>query len=229
MEIVPHIHLIDGVRGANSYLVETGEALVLVDTGLPGNGRRIATYIAKLGKGHEGIALVLLTHADIDHSGSVAELVEVFGAKVAIHRKDAPRLAGETKLKELDGIWALAIDFLTRFSHFRPVVPDIKLENGDEIYGLKVIHTPGHTQGHICLLAPGDVLFAGDALRITSRGRLKGPSRGVTPDLEQAIHSLRSLSNLSFDAVLPGHGKPIVGGGREKLKRLLSEMSSYGA
>ena len=58
---------------------------------------------------------------------------------------------------------------------FQPIKPDIILKDGDEIDHLRVIHTPGHTEGSICLYKTGDVLFAGDAVRTDRRGNLKLP------------------------------------------------------
>ena len=74
MEIISGIHKIEGVRGANCYLVITETGMLVIDTGMPGNGNRIKNYIKELGKKPSDINYVVLTHADIDHVGSAAEL-----------------------------------------------------------------------------------------------------------------------------------------------------------
>ena len=95
MEIARGIHRIEGVRGANSYLVFTDSGAALVDTGMPGNEKRILEYIEGAGIEPKRLEYIILTHADIDHSGSVAKLKGLTDAKVAIHEADAPRLRRE--------------------------------------------------------------------------------------------------------------------------------------
>lgn len=94
MEIVDGIHIFDGIRGANSYLYSTANVSLIIDTGMPGNTKRIIEQILKLKQPVENIKMIVLTHSDIDHSGSAAELKRLTGAKVAIHEKDAPRFPG---------------------------------------------------------------------------------------------------------------------------------------
>src|SRR5208283_5194339 len=104
MEVAKGIHLIPSVRGANSYLIHSQGETIIVDTGMPGNDARILDYVKRLGIEPSSISTIILTHPDIDHSGSVAKLKEkLTNAKVAIHEADAPRLAGEKKLKEVKG------------------------------------------------------------------------------------------------------------------------------
>ena len=66
------IHRIPGVRGANAWLVASDEGLVLVDTGLPGNGGRIVAFLAALGRAPGDLSAIALTHYDPDHAGSAA-------------------------------------------------------------------------------------------------------------------------------------------------------------
>ena len=62
---------------------------------MPGNERKIVEYAKKLGMEPGRLSYIILTHPDIDHSGSAAKLKGLTGAKVAIHEADAPRLSGE--------------------------------------------------------------------------------------------------------------------------------------
>ena len=98
--------LIPGMRASNAYLrkTEAGE-LILIDSGMPGNAKRIAEYILGRNLDPKSLSLLLLTHADIDHAGSIWELKQKFApdAKVAIHTEDAPRVSGEKKNKEVKG------------------------------------------------------------------------------------------------------------------------------
>ena len=210
MEIARGIHRIDGVRGANSYLVSSDEGAAVIDAGMPGNEGRIIEYAGRFSI-EPGTALryVILTHSDIDHSGSVAKLRTTTGAKVAIHGADAPRLAGEKKIKEMKGPMGVLFGLMSPFMRFTPVRPDILLKDSDRILGLTVIHTPGHTHGSISLYRENDAIFVGDALRTDSSGRPRLPSGATTVDMEQARASVKKISTYRYDCLLPGHGPPI--------------------
>src|SRR5271169_6611056 len=118
MELSPGIHRIDGVRGANSFLVVADERAAVIDTGVPGNENKIVEYSKKMGIEPGKISYIILTHADIDHSGSAAKLKDLTGAKVAVHEADAPRVSGEKKLKEVKGAAGLLLGVMGPFMRF---------------------------------------------------------------------------------------------------------------
>ena len=74
MEIAPGVIRFGGIRGANSYGCLTGEGIAVIDTGLPGSGKRILGQIRDLGIDPGQVRQIILTHSDIDHAGSAAEL-----------------------------------------------------------------------------------------------------------------------------------------------------------
>jgi len=209
MEIAKGIHRIDGVRGANSYLVLAGESAAVIDTGMPGNENRIVGYAKGAGLEPERLSYIVLTHPDMDHSGSVAKLRSLTGAKVAIHEADSPRLSGEKKLKEVKGFMGVMLGVMNVFIRMTPVTPDIVLKNSDRILNLTVIHTPGHTAGSICLYKENEAIFVGDALRVNSDGYPHLPSRSMNADTEQAKESARKISTYQYNLLLPGHGPAI--------------------
>ena len=90
MRLADGVYKVDGGRAANVYLVETGHGLLVVDTGMPGNARRIVAFIQGIGRQAADLRYIVLTHCDIDHTGSVAGLKELTGAEVAIHELDGP-------------------------------------------------------------------------------------------------------------------------------------------
>jgi glyoxylase-like metal-dependent hydrolase (beta-lactamase superfamily II) len=151
MEIARGIHGIEGVRGADSYLVSSSAGSALVDTGMPGNEKRIIEYISGAGIEPKRLDYIILTHPDMDHSGSVAELKGLTDAKVAIHEVDAPRLAGEMRLKEVKGVMGVLFGVMSPFIRFTPVKPDVLLKDSERIFDCMVIHSPGHTDGSISL------------------------------------------------------------------------------
>ena len=73
MEILPGIHKIDGVIGANSYLIIEKSGNLIIDTGMPGNTQRIIDYLDKVGPSLRGVFMIVLTHSDIDHTGSALD------------------------------------------------------------------------------------------------------------------------------------------------------------
>jgi glyoxylase-like metal-dependent hydrolase (beta-lactamase superfamily II) len=208
MEIAPGVIRFRGVRGANSYGCLTGEGIAVIDTGLPGSGKRILGQIRELGMSPGQVRQIILTHSDIDHAGSAAELRLTTGAPVAVHREDARGLEERSAQKRVKGPGGLLLRLLKAFIEFSPVAPDILLEDGDEIAGLTVIHCPGHTKGSICLYKPGAFLITGDAVLGDRKGLVKGPSRALSADIGQARESLKKLTELEYDILLPGHGKP---------------------
>ena len=221
MEIISGIHRVDGVRGANSYLVIGEGAITVIDTGMRGNGKKIVEYIKSLGRDPCEVESIVLTHADFDHSGSAVELKEMTGAKVAIHEGDALRFSRVMGLKKMRGIFTPLLKVMSRIMNFPAIKPDIMLREGDKIGDLKVIHTPGHTEGSICLYKPGELIFVGDVLKSNKNGSLELPWRLVTLDMVKAKESLRKISQLQFNILLPGHGRPVLQDAQEKVRHLL--------
>ena len=209
MEITEGIHLIPRVRGANAYLVKRDDGITVVDTGLPGNAGKIIDYVQSIGGHPSDIKTIVLTHSDMDHAGSVARLKEETNAKVAIHEADAPRLSGEKEPKAVKGVLGLLLRAMAAVMRFKRMKADVLLKDSDIIDGLTVIHTPGHTDGSICLYLPGRALFVGDALLTDDERMLSLPRRSMSTDLDQAKESIKKISELKYSVLLPGHGPPI--------------------
>jgi hydroxyacylglutathione hydrolase len=225
MEIIPGVHRIDGVRGANAYLVVGEDEMLVIDTGMPGNAKRIAAYIERLGKRLPDVKFIILTHADLDHSGSAAGLRRMTGAKLAIHAGDAQILRGKESFKTIRGPLGLVAKLAMRLLPFRPAEPDIIVTADSEIKGFKIVHVPGHTGGSICVYKPGKVIFVGDALRSDSNGNPKPPSRISSLDDTKARASLATISALDFATLLPGHGAPVMDNASQKVKNMVGCQS----
>jgi len=188
---------------ANSYIYGT----ILVDAGLP--PMAVRQY-------KDEIDTIVLTHCHFDHTARIKEIAFMCKAKVAIHKNDARGL--------VDDALSLSMNFGARSPG---IVPDIVLAEGDVIGELKVLHTPGHTPGSICLFSERDkVLFSGDTVFSDGCfGRYDFPG-GSRRELAQ---SLKRLSLLDIEGLYPGHGEPVEQAGRRHIAAAQELMKSgYG-
>ena len=195
MEIVRGVHQVDGIIG-NSYIIN-GKKMVVIDTGLPGNSRKIINYIrVALKRSPNDVTTIILTHYHADHSGNVYELKNLTGAIIAIHADDADYVSGK---KEMPA-------GRTPIQH---VTPDTLLQDGDKIAGLTCVHSPGHTAGSVALYDPNRrILFSGDTLGF-DEGHVHGPREEFSEDMKLVKNSIITLSGLDYDLMLPGHGSPL--------------------
>ncbi|MDR3685625.1 MAG: MBL fold metallo-hydrolase [Coriobacteriia bacterium] len=208
MELSDGVYQIEGVRGANAYVVKTQEGLLVVDTGLPGNADGIVTFVRGLGYAPSDIRTIVITHSDPDHVGSVARLKALTGAKVVIHADDAPTLAGGPSAKNPPGPLAVVFSVLSRFMRVEPISADVVLHDGDSVSGFTVMHTPGHTPGSITLVRDA-VVFSGDALLSDSKGDVRLPRKALSANYDQALASADKIRALEYRLLLTGHGKPV--------------------
>ncbi len=181
-----------GPVGTNVHLLadeRSGEA-VAIDTAIPS----LAWISDELAARSWTLKLIISTHGHWDHIGDNAAVAEHTSADIAVHPLDAHRLTDPKPL------WAPF--------EIPPSVPAVELAEGGEIrFGsirLSVLHTPGHTEGSVCLVAADDgLLFSGDTLFAGSFGRVDLPGGSA----DAIAESLTRLSRLSDDlVVLPGHG-----------------------
>lgn len=209
MKLSEGLYRVDGIRGANAYIVETDDGLLVVDTGLSGNAERIVAAVRGIGYEPGDVRTIVLTHSDPDHVGSVARLKELTGAKVAIHADDAAELAGRGPGKKRTGLLGVVVLVISPFMHMAPVDADIVLNDGDPVSGFKVMHTPGHTPGSITLYREG-IVFSGDTLLSDSKGHVRPPIEMLSADYEQALASADTIRALGYRILLPGHGAPVI-------------------
>ena len=98
------------------------------------------------------------------------------------------------------------------------------LDDGDDVFGLQIVATPGHTAGHLAVFdADTGVLVAGDAL--TNPGELMGSSPQFTEDEAAAAASVRKLATLAPRTILVGHGDPVVNDAAAALAQLAESLS----
>jgi glyoxylase-like metal-dependent hydrolase (beta-lactamase superfamily II) len=204
--------------GVNAYLLDGGpDGLVLVDSGSPGNAGPILRAVQSLGRHVAELGHILLTHCHPDHAGGAAAIKAVTGARIFMHRSDAVLVEAGRGMRRLLPSPGILDAVLYRIliapkpTTVTPVVVDHTVADGEEIPlagGISVIHTPGHTEGHVVFLARRHgILFVGDAA---------ANILGLRPMIayEHFLQGLRSLEKISrheFDVACFGHGRPIRG------------------
>ena len=222
MKINGNVYLFDKIKGANSYLyISDNSEISIIDAGMPGNAFKILSQISEMGISLEKIKYIILTHSDIDHTGSVADLKNATKALVAIHEKEVPYLLGEKKKKlkgMIGGMIGLIFGILLKMMKTQKIFPDITLKEGDFIGGLKVISCPGHTEGSISLYNAESVLFSGDAIITDKHSNIKGFNNIATSDTLEAVKTINKIKHLKFEVLLPGHGSPVLKNASDKLK-----------
>jgi glyoxylase-like metal-dependent hydrolase (beta-lactamase superfamily II) len=182
---------------------ETSREAIVVD---PGDD--IPKIMAILNRHHLTVKQILITHAHIDHIAGAARLKQLTGAPILYNPRDLPLV----KMMDVQAGW---LDMPTPEVHS----PDDTLEDGRliTITGLtgNILHTPGHTQGSVCLHLPDqNLLLAGDTLFAGSVGRTDLPG-GDGPTLIRSIHE-KLLPLPDATIVIPGHGpKTTIGEERE--------------
>lgn len=179
-------------------LVRNGEAVV-IDTGNGGSAPDIEAGLEELGVGWNAVGQVVITHQHPDHQGSLGAVLE--------SASDPPWYAGAD---DMDAI--------------RAPYAGVAVGDGDQVFDMDVIETPGHTPGHITMLdRTARILFAGDAMN-GQNGTVTGANPRFTSDMAVADESIRKLAGFEFDTVVFGHGDPVVSGASHAVAELADSL-----
>ncbi len=203
-----------GPLAVNTWLLPSGsDRLVIVDPGA--QVRSIIAAVERSGRTPESI---WLTHGHFDHLGALQGLMQHWSnLKLAIHPADGTWLGSGALARHKAFISGLGWGSLV--SGYTGELPEASLflENGMELSGWKIIHTPGHSPGSVCFYnEAGSVLVSGDTLFADGIGRSDGPGGS-----QQSLYSSLSLILELPDStrVLPGHGpETTIGRERENLR-----------
>ena len=205
----------------------------LIDAGIPLSASRIKGWAERtFGRAPNAI---VLTHGHFDHVSAAGELAEAWDVPVYAHPLEFPYLTGQKKYAAPN--WAAGGGVMPLMSPTLPRGPvnlggRLRALPGEgselslaELPGWTLLHTPGHTPGHVSFFREGDsTLLVGDAFcttpaesffaaNFTQPAELHGPPSYFTSDWEQAKVSVRKLAALEPRTVAPGHGKPLAGEG----------------
>jgi glyoxylase-like metal-dependent hydrolase (beta-lactamase superfamily II) len=194
----------------NCYLVREDDGFTLIDTVIPGAQKAIMQEASKLGL---PITRILLTHAHLDHIGSLDALhVALPEVPVAIGERDARFLSGDNSLDPSEPQVPLRGSYKVIETK-----PTQLLHEGDRIGSLEVINTPGHTPGHIAFLDTRDrALIAGDAFQTLGGVAVSGTVKPLFPlpamgnwYKELSLASARKLLALQPTVLAIGHGRMV--------------------
>jgi len=213
-KVAPGVYLLGELSPSASYVVETTDGLVLVDSGMEANAAAVTAQLGQLHLDKSKLHAILLTHVHGDHSLGAAHLRALTGAKVYAGKGDArPLREGRPREAFFSTFDSVGVD-----PH--PTTVDFEL-SGDEVFAVgatrfTALAAPGHTPGSVCYLADHRgkrILFTGDViqcLRPAARGALGTYAAYLPPryrgSAEDYLASLRRLRELPApDLVLPGH------------------------
>ncbi|MGC0405180.1 glyoxylase-like metal-dependent hydrolase (beta-lactamase superfamily II) [Streptomyces sp. SAI-126] len=200
------------------------EDVVLIDTGLPGSLPYLTEGMDEAGVPLARVDKVVLTHQDLDHIGGLGSVLQAVPGPVEViaHEDEAPYIQGDRPLLRMSGDGRAAIptpadeeqrremlQLMEAAKNMEKVHVDTVVQGGEVLPycgGITVVHTPGHTPGHICLyLDRTKVLVCGDELEVRD-GSLAGPRPGLSADDPMARRSIAELVPYDVDTAICYHG-----------------------
>jgi len=184
---------------SNSYIIEDG-VRILVDPGHHDHLRDLVELMNEDGFELRDVDWIIVTHAHVDHCGSVHEIQKNYDVKVAMHENERQYM--QAQMRFVPRLLGLS---------FTPFTVDHWFKGDESSFvgdlDLKILHTPGHTPGSISIYSPnqkylltGDLVFEGGVGRTDLGG-----------DAELLVKSIERVSRLEVEMLLPGHGPIIVG------------------
>ena len=214
----------------NAYVVASDEPVV-VDTGVARRVTDLIGGITQTGVDPPRVRHVVLTHYHRDHVGGLSRLQTIAaGSQTSVHPVDAPVVRGEAPHPEpvVGGLRGAVVRVIGPRVLGRPTPAVVHREilDGEEVVeGLRAVHTPGHTGGHLSYLwEPDGVLFVGDAaMNIRT---LSPPSPSFTEDQALMRESLERIAGLSFEVAVFGHGSPLTDDAAGAFRRLAERTGS---
>ena len=212
----------------NIYLVQGDDGYLLIDAGVNTEEalESLKKQLAEIGIDLKDISRIIATHGHRDHYGLAGRLRQLSQAKIALHYLDKnlvdPRkLNMEETLRRteqwfhINGAPAnelpISLPVSAGTQKFAgPTLPDITLRGGETIsaglFNLKVIWTPGHSPGHICLYEPAQkILFAGDHVLPVITPHVSLPPQSEDNPLADFLNSMQVVKQLDANLILPAH------------------------
>ena len=246
VEITKEVHTIDGFthpfpggKVVPYMFIENADDLTLIDPSFLPQLPILENYVLNAGFNMMNVRRIILTHLHIDHAQAANEIRKRTGAKIYSHWIEAGYLAhnppynGPPTIQAITDVLkksGLSVEELTKefgSMELEPIIVDEQVSDGDTIGSLKVIHTPGHTPGHISLYYDEDrILFGADTIYkhvFGAEGMYISPPI-VSIDPVTATVSAQRLSKIKFDKLLMSHqDSPLLERARETVEKLVSD------
>jgi len=232
MEIFPGLYSLGGRAGAHvrAFVLQDGDELLVIDTLFAAHPRLLLDQIETLGRSAKDVKHIIITHGHRSHLGGLAELAELSGAPVYAHEWEADIVAGQRAAQTVSWLphapvrcYPFQLGNNLGISKHKPRAADHFIHEGDQIGPLTVVHTPGHSPGHLAFWwAEKKVLFAGDA--IVTWPRLELGWRGFLLNPSQHRESIRRLAEFDAELLCSGHGDPILSGASKQIREALPQM-----
>src|SRR4051812_31133610 len=247
-QIIPLGTVADGVCGLRIVFVNVfgiskpDGSWTLIDAGVPFSESHIRTWAEETFSRPPNA--VVLTHGHFDHVSAARELAEYWDIPVYAHHEEFPYLTGKQSYPAPNtGAGGGLMSMLSPFYPREPIDLGLRLRGFPpslelaELCDWQIVHTPGHTPGHVSLFRARDrILLPGDAFCTTKpesffeaalmqQPELHGPPAYFTSDWKAARESVQKLAKLDAGTVAPGHGKPLTGPSvSAAVKRLAAEF-----
>jgi glyoxylase-like metal-dependent hydrolase (beta-lactamase superfamily II) len=231
VQIAPGVHRIPTAPMdlINSYaFVDDDGQVTLVDAGMPGASGRILAGLRHIGLDPRDVTRILLTHSHADHVGGLTPLREETGGEVAAHVDDARDIrTGRATGGRPPGLLGR---LLTLLPGPTPCRVDVELADGQLLPyagGIEVVHTPGHTPGHVSLLhRPSGTLVTGDAIW-NMNSRRTWPTLAFCTDPVLTQQTAHRLGELDYTTAAFTHGPEIRGRGRDAVRDFLARPRRF--
>lgn len=206
--------LVTAINSGNTkcYLIRTNKGHILIDSGISTAESYMIGRLKAYGVHSGEQNFLILTHGHYDHVGNSAILRQEFNFKIALHKDDMELVQnGKNIFPKANTTLGAMIRRISQKQieniDWMRFTPDIFLEDNENLSYMgidaKVFHTPGHTQGSICIITKDKELFCGDVFM-----NMAGPRLSLfADDFEQLRNSAEKIYNESFSIIYPGHGK----------------------
>lgn len=207
------IGLYQVTRGANIFILETApDELTLIDAGIPGAKNLVLSAIQQLGKSPKNLKHILITHADIDHVGSLAGIASATGATIVASSESKPYIESAKSPPHVPPPISWLGGAIQRLAQ-TPISVNKTIKNGEllpiTVGGIEALSLPGHTPDNYGYFwRERKILFAAD-LFFTSNNQLSLTQPMITWSREEALRSARKALDFKPTMICVGHGDAI--------------------